>query len=74
VWTGNLVRVGARGAGAVQPGHGGGGAGGAKEPLMNLEADSVEQLRRAVRASFRRLGRDKAALRGFFRHAGLTLN
>jgi transposase len=46
----------------------------AKEPLKNLEADSVEGLRRAVRASFRRLGRDKAALRGFFRHAGLTLN
>lgn len=46
----------------------------AKEPLKNLEADSVEGLRRAVRASFRRLGRDKVALRGFFRHVGLTLN
>lgn len=46
----------------------------AKEPLKNLEVDSVEGLRRAVRASFRSLGRDKAALRGFFRHAGLTLN
>jgi transposase len=44
-----------------------------KRSLLNATPDSVADLRRQVRAAFVRLGRRHTTLRGFFRHAGLSL-
>jgi transposase len=44
-----------------------------KQEVLNAQPDSVPELQRLARRSFRRLGRRPTVLAGFFRHAGLDL-
>ena len=44
-----------------------------KQEVLNAQPDSVPELQRLARRSFRRLGRRPTVLRGFFDHVGLDL-
>lgn len=48
--------------------------GAVKRELRNAVPGSVDELHRSARRSFQRLGHRTYLLRGFFRHAGLSLN
>jgi transposase len=48
--------------------------GAVKRATLNALPDSVDELHRLARRSFRRLGRRPETLRHFFHHAGLSVN